>query len=172
MTWVVGVAVDAVAAGAVAPGGWVARTRQAPVAIASAPVVGTECHTRRAYLVTTLGVPSAGLRWFANRRSRIKPTRVEGRVTASQKVNVPQMKDGCVKPAGGPLVPETEGSAPAAGAESSQEVPKRLARVGKEAVDFEANAFVEGVGFKPVRLSDYKGQWIVLCFSPGDFTFV
>ena len=85
---------------------------------------------------------------------------------------MPQMKDGCVKPAGGPLVPETEGSAPAAGAESSQEVPKRLARVGKEAVDFEANAFVEGVGFKPVRLSDYKGQWIVLCFYPGDFTFV
>jgi alkyl hydroperoxide reductase subunit AhpC len=47
-----------------------------------------------------------------------------------------------------------------------------LARVGKEAIDFEANAFVEGVGFKPVKLSDHKGKWIVLCFYPGDFTFV
>lgn len=46
-----------------------------------------------------------------------------------------------------------------------------LARVGKPAPDFEANAFV-GKGFKPVKLSDYKGKWIVVCFYPGDFTFV
>jgi peroxiredoxin (alkyl hydroperoxide reductase subunit C) len=93
-------------------------------------------------------------------------------VIASLEVNMAEMKDGCVKPARGPLAPESEGPAPAAGAESMQEVPKMLARVGKEAVDFEANAFVAGVGFKPVKLSDYKGQWIVLCFYPGDFTFV
>lgn len=47
-----------------------------------------------------------------------------------------------------------------------------LARVGYEAIDFEAHAYIEGVGFQPVRLSDYKGKWIVLCFYPGDFTFV
>jgi len=47
-----------------------------------------------------------------------------------------------------------------------------LARVGKEAPDFEATAFVRDEGFKPIKLSDYKGQWIVLCFYPGDFTFV
>jgi len=46
-----------------------------------------------------------------------------------------------------------------------------LARVGKPAPDFEANAFV-GEGFKPIKLSDYKGKWVVLCFYPGDFTFV
>jgi alkyl hydroperoxide reductase subunit AhpC len=46
-----------------------------------------------------------------------------------------------------------------------------LAHVGKEAIDFEANAFVGDV-VKPVKLSDYKGQWIVLCFYPGDFAFV
>jgi len=85
---------------------------------------------------------------------------------------MPEMKDGCVKPARGPMVPASEGPAPAAGAETPQEVPKMLASVGKEAVDFEANAFVAGVGFKPVKLSDYKGQWIVVCFYPGDFTFV
>ena len=49
---------------------------------------------------------------------------------------------------------------------------KMLARVGQEAIDFEANAHIESVGFQPVKLSDYKGKWIVLCFYPGDFTFV
>jgi len=45
------------------------------------------------------------------------------------------------------------------------------AQVGKPAPDFEASAFVDG-GFKNVKLSDYKGHWVVLCFYPGDFTFV
>lgn len=45
------------------------------------------------------------------------------------------------------------------------------ARVGREAPDFEANAFVEG-GFKRIKLSSYRGKWVVLCFYPGDFTFV
>lgn len=85
---------------------------------------------------------------------------------------MPKSKDGCVQPARGPLVPTPESAAPVAGTTLSQEASKMLARVGKEAPDFEANAFVAGVGFKPVRLSDYKGQWIVLCFYPGDFTFV
>jgi len=79
------------------------------------------------------------------------------------------VKDGCVKPARGPLVEEPGGQA--AGDELQEEV-EMLARVGREAIDFEANAFVEGEGFKPVKLSDYKGKWIVLCFYPGDFTFV
>jgi len=26
--------------------------------------------------------------------------------------------------------------------------------------------------FKNLKLSDYKGKWIVLCFYRGDFTFV
>jgi peroxiredoxin (alkyl hydroperoxide reductase subunit C) len=68
-------------------------------------------------------------------------------------------------------VPEFESISPAVGVTPSQEV-KVLARVGKEAPDFEASAYVAGEGFKPVRLSNYKGQWIVVCFYPGDFTFV
>ncbi len=47
-----------------------------------------------------------------------------------------------------------------------------LARVGQEAIDFESSAFVPGFGFRPVKLSDYRGKWLVLCFYPGDFTFV
>jgi peroxiredoxin (alkyl hydroperoxide reductase subunit C) len=46
-----------------------------------------------------------------------------------------------------------------------------LARVGGPAPDFEVTAYFEG-GFKNVKLSDYKGKWVALCFYPGDFTFV
>jgi peroxiredoxin (alkyl hydroperoxide reductase subunit C) len=53
----------------------------------------------------------------------------------------------------------------------AQEVSTMLARVGKAAPDFEANAFMKG-DFEKVKLSDYKGKWIVLWFYPGDFTFV
>jgi len=46
-----------------------------------------------------------------------------------------------------------------------------MVRVGQKAPDFEAPAFVDGA-FKNVKLSDYLGHWVVLCFYPGDFTFV
>jgi hypothetical protein len=85
---------------------------------------------------------------------------------------MPEMKEGCVKPARGPIMPASGSAAPATGTTTSVEVGRVQARVGKEAIDFEANAFVEGFGFKPVKLSDYKGKWIVICFYPGDFTFV
>ncbi len=45
------------------------------------------------------------------------------------------------------------------------------AQVGKEAPDFTASAFHKGE-IKEVKLSDYRGKWVVLCFYPGDFTFV
>ena len=83
-----------------------------------------------------------------------------------------ELKDGCVKPARGPILPATESAAPAGAVSAPQEVREMLACVGKEAPDFEATAFVRDEGFKPIKLSDYKGKWIVLCFYPGDFTFV
>jgi peroxiredoxin (alkyl hydroperoxide reductase subunit C) len=46
-----------------------------------------------------------------------------------------------------------------------------VARVGQKAPDFEATAYADG-GFKNIKLSDYLGQWVILCFYPGDFTFV
>lgn len=81
-----------------------------------------------------------------------------------------EAKDGCVKPARGVLAPTAQTTTPA-GVTTTQEVKTMLARVGKPAPDFEAHAFI-GEGFKPVKLSDYKGKWVVLCFYPGDFTFV
>jgi hypothetical protein len=82
-----------------------------------------------------------------------------------------EMKDGCVKPARGPIVPES-GSDEREESRPRKEAARMLASVGKEAPDFEANAFVASEGFKPIRLSSFRGKWIVLCFYPGDFTFV
>ncbi len=45
------------------------------------------------------------------------------------------------------------------------------ARVGGKAPEFTAPAYQDGK-FKKVKLEDYRGQWVVLCFYPGDFTFV
>jgi len=46
-----------------------------------------------------------------------------------------------------------------------------IAKVGKPAPDFEAAAYLNG-GFQNIKLSDYRDKWVVLCFYPGDFTFV
>lgn len=48
---------------------------------------------------------------------------------------------------------------------------EKRATVGEKAPDFQANAFVSG-GFEKIKLSDYLGKWVILCFYPGDFTFV
>jgi len=82
-----------------------------------------------------------------------------------------KMKDGCVKPARGPVAPAARADSSAASPQTS-EVVRMRAQVGQEAPDFEANAFISGKGFEPVRLSSFKGKWLVLCFYPGDFTFV
>ncbi len=82
-----------------------------------------------------------------------------------------ELKDGCVKPARGPIAPAIASSITPERSILAKET-NMIARVGQEAIDFEANAYIEGKGFQPVKLSDYKGKWIVLCFYPGDFTFV
>ena len=82
-----------------------------------------------------------------------------------------KLKDGCVKPVKGPIAPPQSGNERHV-KDTIKEVKRMTARVGKEAPDFEATAFVEGKGFINIKLSDLKGKWIVLCFYPGDFTFV
>lgn len=54
---------------------------------------------------------------------------------------------------------------------TGKESIQNMIKVGKPAPDFTAPAFVDGK-FANVSLSDYKGQWVSLCFYPGDFTFV
>jgi hypothetical protein len=83
-----------------------------------------------------------------------------------------EAKDGCVKPSKGPIVTgSTEMEGTSSNGKDPKEVFKMLARVGKPAPDFELAAYLDG-GFKNIRLSDFKGKWIILCFYPGDFTFV
>lgn len=45
------------------------------------------------------------------------------------------------------------------------------AHIGKPAPDFTATAVVDGA-FKEIKLSDYRGKYVVLFFYPLDFTFV
>lgn len=44
--------------------------------------------------------------------------------------------------------------------------------VQKDAPDFAAQAVMEDGSFKEVKLSDFKGKYVVLFFYPLDFTFV
>jgi hypothetical protein len=83
-----------------------------------------------------------------------------------------EAKDGCVKPSKGVIAADNlviEG--PPTNGQRPKEAANMLAKVGKPAPDFELAAYLDG-GFKNIRLSDYKGKWIVICFYPGDFTFV
>jgi hypothetical protein len=82
---------------------------------------------------------------------------------------MPKEKDSCVQAAAGPMSPEQtqeSGGRP----QAAPAVP--TARVGHEAPDFEVSAYIAGTGFKNVKLSDYRKKWVLLCFYPGDFTFV
>jgi peroxiredoxin (alkyl hydroperoxide reductase subunit C) len=72
----------------------------------------------------------------------------------------------CVQPVKGPIA-----ESPQTPAQAGTKEVFMTARVGKEAPDFEAKAFADG-GFKTIKLSDFRGKWLVLCFYPGDFTFV
>ena len=82
---------------------------------------------------------------------------------------MPEKKDGCVTPSQGPILQDEENQVKET--TTKKEVSMVQARVGKPAPDFELSAFFGG-GFKNIKLSDYKGKWIVVCFYPGDFTYV
>jgi hypothetical protein len=78
---------------------------------------------------------------------------------------------GCVATAKGPTIPRSGASSTDSGQTGTVEEKKMQTMVGKEAPDFEASAYHEG-GFKNIKLSDFRGKWVFLCFYPGDFTFV
>ena len=77
---------------------------------------------------------------------------------------------GCGRVTGAVLgepAPET----PPQPSETVTQEERMVARVGHKAPDFNAPAYHQGT-FGNVQLSDHFGKWIMLCFYPGDFTFV
>ena len=81
-----------------------------------------------------------------------------------------EIKVGCARPTGGPVgepVPVSEESP----SQPLQKEVHRMVTVGKKAPDFTASAYHQGK-FVNVKLSEYLGKWVILCFYPGDFTFV
>jgi hypothetical protein len=84
---------------------------------------------------------------------------------------VRELKIGCGKPTGAKIGEQQKEDTPVEQSSSEKEVTMSSVRVGQKAPDFEAPAYQKGQ-FGQVKLSDYIGKWIVLCFYPGDFTFV
>ncbi|MBN2898851.1 MAG: redoxin domain-containing protein [Clostridia bacterium] len=53
----------------------------------------------------------------------------------------------------------------------NREVVKTMIKVGQPVPNFELSAYHKGE-FKQFSLEEFKGKWVLLCFYPGDFTFV
>ena len=79
---------------------------------------------------------------------------------------------GCARPTGSVVGADapSESNAPA-DAQPTKEVPMSKIMVGRKAPDFTAPAYRNG-GFEEFKLSDLLGKWVLVCFYPGDFTFV
>jgi len=80
-----------------------------------------------------------------------------------------ELKVGCGKPTGSTVGGSSEEKKMPV--EEKKEVAMVTVRVGRKAPDFEAPAYHQGKVIS-VKLSEYAGKWVLLCFYPGDFTFV
>ncbi len=82
-----------------------------------------------------------------------------------------ELKAGCARPTGGPVGEAT----PEQTTETENKVEKKevmsMIQVGKKAPDFAAPGYQKGA-FININLSEHLGKWVLLCFYPGDFTFV
>lgn len=76
---------------------------------------------------------------------------------------------GCARPTSQVATDATEHEP--AQSKPPKETTMSQVQVGKPAPDFKAPAYRQGK-FTNVSLSDYAGKWVLLCFYPGDFTFV
>lgn len=79
-----------------------------------------------------------------------------------------EFKPGCQRPE---IKKKTAPAGSDAAAVSPREESIMLPKVGKPAPDFSAAGFFQGK-FMNFNLEEYKGKWVLLCFYPGDFTFV
>lgn len=84
-----------------------------------------------------------------------------------------EFKFGCARPIGGPMNKKNHNNLSEELLDKFKEKKeeKVMIQVGKKAPDFTAPAYLNGK-FVNIKLSDYIGKWLILCFYPGDFTFV
>jgi len=78
---------------------------------------------------------------------------------------------GCAKPAGALSEEETKPVVTGEQEKITKPAEVHMIKVGQKAPEFTAQAYHQGK-FVNVKLSEYIGKWVVLCFYPGDFTFV
>ncbi len=78
---------------------------------------------------------------------------------------------GCARPTGGPVGEEQPEQPEQQDQQPQHKERDTMIRVGRKAPDFSAPGYHKGE-FVNVKLSDYLGKWVLLCFYPGDFTFV
>ena len=79
-----------------------------------------------------------------------------------------ELNVGCARPTGGPVGEEVKESMEQLIREKKEQP---MIKVGQKAPDFTAPGF-HVKKFINVKLSEYLGKWVLLCFYPGDFTFV
>ncbi len=79
-----------------------------------------------------------------------------------------EFKPGCQRPV--IKKPAAEATGTVSGTITAEE-KKPMVQVGKPAPDFTASGYHNGK-FMNFTLSENKGKWVLLCFYPGDFTFV
>jgi hypothetical protein len=81
-----------------------------------------------------------------------------------------EFKAGCARPTGG-VVGEQEKAKTNEGKQIITKEEQSMILIGRKAPDFSAPAYHKGK-FVTLQLSEYLGKWVLLCFYPGDFTFV
>jgi hypothetical protein len=79
-----------------------------------------------------------------------------------------ELNPGCARPASRTVVGTTPDDS------RRQREPKEKSEmilIGRKAPDFTAPGYHQGK-FVNLKLSEHLGKWVLLCFYPGDFTFV
>jgi hypothetical protein len=83
-----------------------------------------------------------------------------------------ELKAGCARPTGGPVGEPVPGENVTETHETkTMKEAQSMIKVGQKAPDFSAPGYQKGK-FINVTLSENLGKWVLLCFYPGDFTFV
>ncbi len=78
-----------------------------------------------------------------------------------------ELNPGCARPTGGPVGESAHNNV----FEEERTEETQVILIGKKAPDFTAPGYHKGK-FVNIKLSEYLGKWVLLCFYPGDFTFV